>query len=109
MDPVRTSALFVVTAVAEIIGCYLPYLWLRQGKSVWLLAPAAVSLGAFAWLLTLHPTAAGRAYASYGGVYVVTALLWLALVERQTPDRWDLIGGAVTITGMAIIAFAPRG
>lgn len=105
----KTSALFVATAVAEIVGCYLPYLWLRHGKSAWLVVPAAVSLAIFAWLLTLHPAAAGRTYASYGGVYVVMALMWLALVEGQTPDRWDLIGGVVTISGMAIIAFAPRG
>lgn len=105
---VRTIVLFVASAIAEIAGCYLPYLWLRQGRSILLLVPAAVSLALFAWLLTLHPQQAGRTYASYGGVYVVIALFWLWLVDGQTPDRWDLIGGALTITGMAIIAFGPR-
>ncbi len=104
----KTLGLFVVTAGAEILGCYLPYLWLRRHQSIWLLLPAGVSLAAFAWLLTLHPSAAGRTYAAYGGVYVVTALFWLWWVEHQQPDRWDLIGGAVTVVGMAIIAFAPR-
>lgn len=104
----KTVALFVATALAEIVGCYLPYLWLRHNKSVWLLAPAAASLAIFAWLLTLHPQAAGRTYASYGGIYVATALVWLWLVDGQQPDRWDLVGGAVAIAGMAIIAFAPR-
>jgi small multidrug resistance family-3 protein len=108
MPVVKTVALFLATALAEIVGCYLPYLWLRQGRSIWLLAPAAVSLALFAWLLTLHPTAAGRTYASYGGVYVATALIWLWLVDGQQPDRWDLIGGSVAVVGMAIIAFAPR-
>ena len=108
MPVVKTVALFVATAIAEIVGCYLPYLWLRQGRPIWLLAPAAVSLALFAWLLTLHPTAAGRTYASYGGVYVATALVWLWLVDGQQPDRWDLIGGTVAIVGMAIIAFGPR-
>lgn len=108
MPVVTTVGLFLATAVAEIVGCYLPYLWLRQGKPIWLLAPAAASLALFAWLLTLHPTAAGRTYASYGGVYVATALVWLWLVDGQRPDRWDLVGGAVAIAGMAIIAFAPR-
>jgi small multidrug resistance family-3 protein len=103
-----TLALFIVTACAEIVGCYLPYLWLRQGGSRWLLVPAALSLSAFAWLLTLHPAAAGRTYAAYGGVYVATAVLWLWLVEHKTPDRWDLLGAAVSIAGMCIIAFAPR-
>jgi len=105
----RTVALFVLTAVAEILGCYLPYLWLRRGQSAWLLLPAAISLTAFAWLLTLHPFAAGRTYAAYGGVYVTVAVLWLWLVDGVAPDRWDLMGAAVTLAGMAIIAFAPRG
>ena len=104
----RTVALFILTAVAEILGCYLPYLWLRRGRPAWVLLPAAGSLAVFAWLLTLHPTAAGRTYAAYGGVYVAVALLWLWLVDGVSPDRWDLIGVAVTLTGMGIIAFVPR-
>jgi small multidrug resistance family-3 protein len=105
----RTIALFFATALAEIAGCYLPYLWLRRDRSAWLLVPGAASLALFAWLLSLHPTAAGRTYASYGGVYVFTAVVWLWLVDGQRPDRWDLIGAAVSLGGMAIIAFAPRG
>lgn len=109
MRPAQTAALFVLTALAEIVGCYLPYLWLRRERSPWLLVPAAFSLAAFAWLLTLHPSAAGRTYAAYGGVYVATALVWLAVVDGVRPDRWDVIGATVSIAGMAIIAFAPRG
>jgi small multidrug resistance family-3 protein len=105
---IRTLALFAVTAVAEIVGCFLPYLWLRRGSSPWLLFPAAASLALFAWLLTLHPTAAGRTYAAYGGVYVTIAMGWLWLVEHQRPDRWDLLGATLTVVGMAVIAFAPR-
>ncbi len=101
--------LFVVTAVAEILGCYLPYLWLRQGKSVWLLLPAAASLAVFSWLLTLHSSEAGRTYAAYGGVYVTVAMVWLWLVDGVPPDRWDYLGAALTVVGMAVIAFAPRG
>jgi len=105
----QTLALFVLTALAEIIGCYLPWLWLRQAGSVWLLLPAATSLALFAWLLTLHPAAAGRVYAAYGGVYVAVALLWLWAVDGIQPTLWDGLGVAVTLCGMAIIAFAPRG
>lgn len=105
----KTLLLFGLTAGAEITGCYLTYLWLRRGQVPWVLVPAALSLGVFALLLTLHPFAAGRTYAAYGGVYVATALLWLWLVEGVQPDRWDLIGAAVSVIGMAIIAFAPRG
>jgi small multidrug resistance family-3 protein len=108
MIVLKTGALFVVTALAEIVGCYLPYLWLRRGGSFWLLLPAASSLACFAWLLTLHPTAAGRVYAAYGGVYVVVALLWLWRVDGVAPDRWDLVGGAVCLAGMSIIMFSPR-
>jgi small multidrug resistance family-3 protein len=105
----RTVALFVLTACAEIVGCYLPYLWLRRGAPAWLLVPAAASLALFAWLLTLHPTAAGRTYAAYGGAYVATAIAWLWLVDGQRPDRWDLLGAGVCLAGMAIIYFGPRG
>ena len=106
----KTAGLFVVTAIAEIAGCYLAFLWLRKDKSTWLLLPAAISLALFAWLLTLHPALpAGRTYAAYGGVYVATAVFWLWWVEGIRPDRWDLIGMTITLAGMSIIAFAPRG
>lgn len=103
----KTVSLFVVTALFEIVGCYLPFLWLKKGKPIWLLLPAACSLAAFAWLLSLHPTA-GRTYAAYGGVYVATAVLWLWAVEQQRPDRWDIAGASLTLIGMAMIFFGPR-
>ena len=104
----KTILLFALTATAEILGCYLPYLWLREGRSIWLLLPGALSLALFAWLLTLHPTGAARTYAAYGGVYVTVAILWHWLIEGQRPDRWDLVGASVCLFGMSIIAFAPR-
>ena len=104
----KTFALFALTAVAEIVGCYLPYLWLKQGKSAWLLVPAAASLALFAWLLSLHPTAAGRVYAAYGGVYIAVAVFWLWWVDGIRPSGWDLLGSAVALAGMAIIMLAPR-
>lgn len=108
MQIIATATLFMATAVAEIIGCYLPYLVLRQQGSLWLLLPAAISLAVFAWLLTLHPFAAGRTYAAYGGVYVATAMLWLRLIEGQTPRLSDIIGSCVAITGMIIIVAGTR-
>lgn len=104
----KTVGLFIATALAEIIGCYLPYLWLKKGAPVWLLFPAAISLALFAWLLTLHPTAAGRVYAAYGGVYVAVALGWLWAVDGIRPSIWDTVGALVSLAGMAIIMFAPR-
>ena len=105
---IRTFLLFVLTAVAEIVGCYLPYLWLKKNGSVWLLVPAALSLAAFAWLLCLHPTAAGRVYAAYGGVYIGVAIFWLWIVDGIRPTVWDLTGALVAIAGMAIIALGAR-
>ncbi|NYT60985.1 YnfA family protein [Alcaligenaceae bacterium] len=100
----KTLALFSLTALAEILGCYLPYLWLRKGGPIWLLIPAAACLMLFVWLLTLHPAASGRIYAAYGGVYVASALVWLWLVDGIKLSALDWIGASVTLLGMAIIA-----
>lgn len=105
MLELKTVALFLITAIAEIVGCYLPYLWLRENKSIWLLIPAALSLALFAWLLSLHPTAAGRVYAAYGGVYIFVAILWLWCIDGIKPTVWDIAGSLVALTGMAIIMF----
>ena len=108
MLELKTFGLFFVTAIAEILGCYLPALWLNHGKSIWLLLPAIISLAVFSWLLTPHPAAAGKVYAAYGGVYIGTAILWLWLVEGITPTAWDIIGSAVTLLGMSIIMFGNK-
>ena len=107
MDLLKIALLFAVTAVAEIVGCYLPWLVVKQDKSAWLLLPAALSLALFAWLLTLHPTAAGRTYAAYGGMYIAVALVWLHFVGGVALTRWDLAGASIALAGMAIIALQP--
>ena len=108
MSLLKLLLLFALTAVAEITGCYLPWLWLKQQGSIYLLLPAALSLLLFVWLLTLHPAAAGRVYAAYGGVYVVVALLWLWLVDGVRPGMWDVLGALLALAGMGIIMLAPR-
>lgn len=108
MPETKTILLFLLTAVAEILGCYLPSLWLNEGKSIWLLVPAGLCLGLFAWLLSLHPTASGRVYAAYGGVYIFVAVLWLWAVDGIRPSTWDVVGASVAMAGMGIIMFAPR-
>ena len=108
MYELKTTGLFIATAIAEIVGCYLPYLWLKKGAPIWVLLPAAASLALFVWLLTLHPSAAGRVYAAYGGVYVAVAIVWLWVVDAVRPTPWDWLGVAVTLLGMAIIMFGPR-
>lgn len=109
MYELKTVGLFIVTALAEIIGCYLPYLCLREGKTFWLLIPAVLSLSLFVWLLSLHPEATGRVYAAYGGVYIFVAVFWLWAADGIRPTHWDIIGASVAILGMAIIMFSPRG
>lgn len=104
----KTLILYILTAFAEIVGCYLPYVWLKQNGSIWLLIPAAISLSIFAWLLTLHDAASGRVYAAYGGIYISVAIFWLWGVDGIKPSIWDITGVIVAMTGMAIIAFQPR-
>lgn len=103
-------AVYALAAVAEIAGCFAFWAWLKLGKSVWWVLPGGVCLALFAWLLTLVDVAhAGRAFAAYGGVYIAAALLWMWLVERSAPDRWDLVGAAVCLVGAGVILFGPRG
>ena len=107
MDYTKAFLLFEITALAEIVGCYLPWLVLKQDKPAWLLIPAAFSLGLFAWLLTLHPSAAGRTYAAYGGVYIAVALGWLHLVDGVALTRWDMVGAGIALVGMSVIVIQP--
>ncbi len=108
MNFATTVGLFVLTALMEIVGCFLPALWLKQMAGPWVLLPAALALVAFVWLLSLHPTASGRVYAAYGGVYVATAIVWLWLVDGVRPSTYDLAGSAVALAGMAIIMLGAR-
>ncbi len=104
-----TLLTFAGAAVAEIAGCFAFWMWVRQGHSIWWLVPGVASLIAFAWLLTLAPSDyAGRAYAAYGGVYIVASLLWLWMAEGRRPDLWDMGGGLLALAAAAIILFAPR-
>ncbi len=97
-------------ALAEIAGCFAFWAWLRLDRTPWWIVPGMGSLALFAYLLTLVPSdAAGRAYAAYGGVYIVASILWLWIAEGARPDRWDIAGGAVCLAGAALILFGPRG
>lgn len=102
-------ALYAAAALAEIAGCFAFWAWLRLGRSAWWVAPGMTSLAAFAFLLTLVDSpAAGRAYAAYGGIYIVAAILWLWTAEGVRPDRWDLAGGLICLIGAGVILLAPR-
>ena len=104
-----TAFAYIGAALAEIAGCFAFWAWLRMDKSMWWIAPGMVALAIFAYLLTLvEAEYAGRTYAAYGGVYIVSAIAWLWLVEGAKPDRWDLLGTIVCLAGAGIILFAPR-
>ena len=105
-----TFLLYAVAALAEIAGCFSVWAWLRLGHSPWWLLPGMGALILFASLLTLAPSdAAGRAYAAYGGMYIAVALLWLRFVDGVTLTRWDVLGAALALAGMAVIALQPKG
>jgi small multidrug resistance family-3 protein len=105
---VRTFGLFFATAISELVGCYLPMLWLNGRHSAWLLVPAALSLCVFVWLLTLHPAASGRVYATYGAVYIASAIGWLYVVDKITPTWTDMVGLGLALAGAAVIAVGGR-
>ena len=99
----------MVAAVAEIAGCFAFWAWLRLGKSVYWVLPGIVSLAIFALLLTrIEALFSGRAFAAYGGVYIAASLLWLWVIEGQRPDKWDILGAVICITGAVVILFGQR-
>ncbi|MBW9064230.1 YnfA family protein [Rhizobium herbae] len=102
-------AIYALAALAEIAGCFAFWAWLKLDKPMWWLLPGMASLALFAWLLSLiDTTAAGRAYAAYGGIYIAASLAWLWTVEGVRPDRWDVSGVTLAIAGTAIILAGPR-
>jgi len=105
----RIPLIYIGAAFAEIAGCFAFWAWLRLDKSVFWLVPGMLSLAAFAYLLTLiEAEAAGRAYATYGGVYIAASLAWLWAFEGMRPDRWDVTGAAICLVGAGVILFGPR-
>ncbi|MEM9219312.1 MAG: YnfA family protein [Cyanobacteria bacterium P01_F01_bin.150] len=100
---------FVIAGVFEIGGGYLVWLALREGKSLWLVVLGVAFLGVYGAIPTLQPTHFGRAYAAYGGVFVALSILWSWLVDRISPDKFDLLGGWIVLLGVLVIMYAPRG
>lgn len=109
MNPAAVLLTYLAAALAEIAGCFAFWAWLRLDRSPLWLVPGVAALCLFAWALTLIPADhAGRAFAAYGGVYILSSLAWLWLVEGARPDRWDVLGGAVCLAGTVIILWGPR-
>lgn len=100
---------YLLAALGEIGGCFAFWAWLRLQRSLFWTIPGAISLILFALALTrIDSPSAGRAYAAYGGIYIVSSLLWLWAVEHVRPDRWDIIGAATCLIGAGIILLTPR-
>lgn len=100
---------FALAALFEIAGCYAFWMWLRLDRSAWWIAPGLLSLALFALIMTrVEASLAGRAYAAYGGVYIVASLLWLALIEKTRPMLSDWLGAALCLAGALIILLGPR-
>lgn len=104
-----TAAIYLAAALAEIGGCFAFWMWARGGRSVLWLAPGMAALALFAWALTLSPaSAAGRAFAAYGGIYIVCALVWLVVVEGGALRPTDLVGGGLALAGCTVILWGAR-
>ena len=109
VSDVKSILWYVLAALGEIAGCFAFWAWLRMQKSPLWVLPGVASLIVFALALTrIDAAAAGRAYAAYGGIYILSALVWLWLVEGLRPDRWDILGAAVCLVGAGIILYGPR-
>lgn len=105
---IQSMLLFVLAGFCEIGGGYLVWLWLREGRSIWLALMGIVILGVYGVVPTLQPVHFGRAYAAYGGIFVVMSVFWSWLIERIKPDKFDLLGGWVVLLGVLIMMYAPR-
>ena len=106
---INTALVYATAALAELVGCFAFWVWIREGRSAWWLVPGVICLGLFGWVLSrVDAIAAGRAYAAYGGVYICACLLWLWAVEKVRPDRWDVIGAVICLAGACVILLGPR-
>ena len=107
---IKPFLIYLAAGFAEIAGCFAVWLWLKEGRSAWLVVPGLISLIVFAVLLTrIESDSAGRAYAAYGGIYITASLIWMRVVEGRAPDKWELLGALVWLGGASIILLAPRG
>lgn len=105
---IKSVLFFVLAGFCEIGGGYLVWLWIKQGKPLWYGIAGAIILALYGYVMTLQPSSFGRAYAIYGGIFIVMALLWAWKVDHFKPDKYDIIGAVVTLFGIAIILFMPR-
>ncbi|MBL1175172.1 YnfA family protein [Pantanalinema sp. GBBB05] len=109
MTAIFSLLIFVLAGLCEIGGGYLLWLWLREGKSLWLALIGAILLTTYGFVATLQPTNFGRAYAAYGGIFIMLSILWGWRIDHVVPDRLDWVGASIILVGVLIMMYAPRG
>lgn len=108
VDPVLAVPLFFVAALLEIGGGYLVWLWIREKKTIALALLGAITLFVYGILPTLQPAHFGRVYAAYGGIFIISSIVWGRIVDKKKPDRYEVIGSVVAIVGALVIFYGPR-
>lgn len=109
IDVAKSLFLFLLAGLCEISGGYLMWLWLRNGKGIWLAVLGAAILVLYGIIPTFQPANFGRVYAAYGGIFIVLSILWGWQIDKIVPDRFDLLGGFIALIGVIIIMYWPRG
>jgi len=109
MTTARSLLLFALAALAEIGGAWLIWQGWREHRGPWWIVAGIVALGVYGFVATFQPDPHfGRILAAYGGIFVAGSLAWGAIVDKYRPDRWDLIGAAICLLGVAVIMYMPR-
>jgi len=109
MPLLLSIGLFVVAGLCEIGGGYLVWIWFREGRPIGYAIAGSAILILYGIIPTFQPAHFGRVYAAYGGMFIVLSLLWGWVMDGMRPDRFDIMGGALCLVGMAMIMYAPRG
>ncbi|MDR3625959.1 MAG: YnfA family protein [Ignavibacteriaceae bacterium] len=108
MEVLRSFLIFILAGLCEIGGGYLIWLWLKEGKPLWYGLLGGVILALYGVVATLQSSNFARVYATYGGIFIVMSLLWAYKIDNYIPDKYDMIGAAIALTGVCIIYYAPR-
>lgn len=108
MNSLSSLALFLLAALAEIGGGYLVWLWIKKKKKIIFGIVGGIVLFTYGIIPTLQPSNFGRVYAAYGGFFIISSILWGALVDKKKPDKFEIAGSLVAVLGAVIIFYAPR-
>ena len=108
IDSVVSLVLFFLAALFEIGGGYLVWLWLRENKGAILGLLGGLTLAVYGIIPTFQPANFGRVYAAYGGIFIVSSLIWGALIDKKNPDKYEVIGALIALAGVLIMFYIPR-